>query len=265
MKHHHPGIMRRVMSFARAIIVYIFRTPFLKKIQKSHPHIYVGLAKRFSIHRFSGMPLTLLLLAILSNLLMLLDQYEDILNSKTFASIDNTLASFLYENRINGIAKFFYYFTQLGNEYVIFAAVLLMSGFLFYRHERYAIPGLLISVAGSALTVLIGKSIWKVHRPLQFAYYQMDSFSFPSGHSTAAVAFYGILFYLLIRETRKLRTKFILFISWLALSALIGFSRIYLCEHYLSDVVGGYMLGSIWLLASISYIAWKEDIIKRRK
>jgi len=127
------------------------------------------------------------------------------------------------------------------------------------------IPGLLMSVAGSAFTVYIGKNIFKINRPVEYSYYHIDSFSFPSGHSTAAVAFYGIVFYLLISNAKKLRVKFILLVTWLFLVLAIGFSRMYLCEHFLSDVIGGYLLGFLWLLLSISVILWEEDRQKRKK
>jgi membrane-associated phospholipid phosphatase len=125
--------------------------------------------------------------------------------------------------------------------------------------KSYRILGLLFAVLGSAMTVQIGKHIWKINRPVQYSYYHMDSYSFPSGHATAAVAFYGIVFYLLIRLAKRRLTKFVLLISGLAIILLIGFSRMYLCEHFLSDVVGGYLLGFLWLLLSISVILWKED------
>ena len=93
----------------------------------------------------------------------------------------------------------------------------------------------------------------------------MSSFSFPSGHATAAVAFYGVVFYLLIRNAKRLKSKFALLTTGFVFILIIGFSRMYLGEHYLSDVVGGYLLGFLWLLFSISILLWKEDQLKRLK
>jgi membrane-associated phospholipid phosphatase len=239
-------------------------TPYLKKVRKKSPRLYHFLVMRFSLHRFSGMPLTMLFIAVAGNLIMMLDVYEDILNTKEFINIDNTIAKFLFGMRTDVAANFFYIVTQLGNEYVILGGVLLMSLWLVIKKKSYTIIALIASVAGSAFTVQLGKHIFKIDRPIQFSYYHMDSFSFPSGHATAAVAFYGLVFFLLIRNAKKRILKFGLLISGLAVIITIGFSRMYLCEHFLSDVVGGYLLGFLWLLLSISILLWKEDRLKRR-
>jgi len=258
-------MVREVFSFFRKFIVFIFRTPYFKKLEKRYPAIYLFLAARFSIRKFSGMPLTLLLIAMVSNLLMLLDTYGDILNSKQFVTIDNTVAEMLYGFRTDFIARVFYILTQFGNQYVIMLGVMILSVFFIIKKKSYVILGLMVSVAGSSLTVQLGKHIFKVGRPHQYSYYQMDSYSFPSGHATAAVAFYGVVFYLLIKNAKRLKSKFYLLIAGLILILTIGFSRMYLCEHYLSDVVGGYLLGFWWLLLSISILLWKEDKLKRLK
>ncbi len=246
-------------------MVFIFTTPYLRRLGKKSPKVYFFLVSRFNVRKFSGMPLTLLCIAVSGNLLMMLDVYEDILNTKEFIDIDTNVAKFLYSIRTDLVAKFFFAFTQLGNEYFIFSAIILLSVFFIMKKKSYVIIGLLVSVAGSALTVQFGKRIFKIARPVQFSYYHMDSFSFPSGHSTAAVAFYGVVFYLLIQNTKKLKTKFVLLITGLLIIFMLGFSRMYLCEHFLSDVVGGYLLGLLWLLLSISILLWKEDRMKRIK
>jgi len=240
-------------------------TPFLMKIRRKFPGLYWFLARRFELRRFSGMPLTLLVLAVTSNFLMMLDVYEDILNTKEFVAVDDSVARFLYGIRIDLVARFFYLVTQLGNQYFILASIITVSIVFITRKKTYYVWGLLVSVAGSSLTVLLGKHIFKIGRPLQFAYYHMDSYSFPSGHSTAAIAFYGLMFYLLIRNAKKIKSKFALLATGFILILTIGFSRMYLCEHFLSDVVGGYLLGFLWLLLSISVILWEEDRMRRIK
>ncbi len=81
-------------------------------------------------------------------------------------------------------------------------------------------------------------------------------FSFPAGHVESYVAIFGFLLFLLIVLGRPswLRTFEIAF--FVALLALIGISRIYTGEHWFSDVIGGYLLGSIWLIATIRFYDW---------
>ncbi len=79
-----------------------------------------------------------------------------------------------------------------------------------------------------------------------------QSWSFPSGHAMGSLITYGFLAFLLLEHTRQpLRRRLIVLATALLVGA-IGFSCMYLGVHYLSDVVGGYLAGMVWLLASIA-------------
>lgn len=71
------------------------------------------------------------------------------------------------------------------------------------------------------------------------------SFSFPSSHASISFVLF-ILIYFYFENNFKNKKLFLSFGVFLIL--LIGFSRIYLNVHYLSDVLGGYLLGAIVLI-----------------
>ena len=50
-----------------------------------------------------------------------------------------------------------------------------------------------------------------------------------------------------------------------ALILLIGFSRVFLSVHYASDVAGGFLVGSIWLLAGIALNEWREERMQQQR
>ena len=73
------------------------------------------------------------------------------------------------------------------------------------------------------------------------------SYSFPSGHATMAVVFFGLLVYLFVNK--KYKVHGIVVASLLMI--LIGLSRIYLRVHWMTDVLGGFVLGGIILAVGI--------------
>jgi membrane protein DedA with SNARE-associated domain/membrane-associated phospholipid phosphatase len=71
-----------------------------------------------------------------------------------------------------------------------------------------------------------------------------DGWSFPSGHATTSVA-YVALAVILARSVRSRTARTALIVAGVAITALIGFSRVYLRAHFLSDVNAGWALGLV--------------------
>ncbi|MCH8103014.1 MAG: phosphatase PAP2 family protein [Chloroflexi bacterium] len=124
--------------------------------------------------------------------------------------------------------------------------------YLFIRgHTRQAI-GLAVAgaiVGGAAILADFTLGEWVGRdRPLASA----ESASFPSGHAFLAITFFGAMFYLAPRLCGP-GAKFVLSLR-LFLAAMIlgiGLSRIYLGAHWLSDVIGGFVIGGLVLYAAV--------------
>ncbi len=78
------------------------------------------------------------------------------------------------------------------------------------------------------------------------------SWSFPSGHAMNALVGYTMLAYLLRAHIASASTRLYLTLGTAILIAAIGFSRLYLGVHYLSDVTAGYLAGGAWVLACMA-------------
>ena len=92
--------------------------------------------------------------------------------------------------------------------------------------------------------------------------------SFPSGHTEHDVAYYGFLLYLSFTPpVREWRYRWVL-IPFQIIAAFdiltIGYSRVLEGEHWLLDVLGGYLSGSLWLLLCIVIYRYVTDLIAER-
>lgn len=97
-----------------------------------------------------------------------------------------------------------------------------------------------------ALNLLL-KSIVQRPRPEGFNLVMETGFSFPSGHSMVAMAFFGLLVWLVWRYHPKGALRNGCCIGFGLVIVLIGVSRVYLGVHYASDVVAGFCVALAWL------------------
>ena len=164
-------------------------------------------------------------------------------------TIDHTILDFFILHRIEWLSFVMMIITYAASYIVVITVTTLSTiSFLIHRHYARILP-FLITVGGSALTTFLLKNFFDRMRPME-AIYTENSFSFPSGHATAAMALYGFLLYTICKfDKHKLKTPFIFFLTLLIL--LVGLSRLYLGVHYFSDVLVGYLIGLMWLVLSI--------------
>ena len=103
------------------------------------------------------------------------------------------------------------------------------------------------------LNILL-KNILQRPRPIEYRLIDETGYSFPSGHSMVAMAFYGLLIYLIYRYEKNKFLKYILISLLSILIILIGISRIYLGVHYTSDVLAGFLISISYLIIYIKVI-----------
>jgi membrane-associated phospholipid phosphatase len=84
----------------------------------------------------------------------------------------------------------------------------------------------------------------------------LDSYSFPSGHVMFYVGFFGFIWFLVFTLLKHslVRTLLLTFLGSMIL--LVGISRIYLGQHWASDVLGAYLLGGLTLMVIIQFYRW---------
>ncbi len=220
-----------------------------------HKKLFQFIRKRLDRNNFFGLPLTLFSLALLYTFSLFIGVVKNIINADSIVSADTGIAQLLAVFRNVEVTKFFLFITELGKSQIILVFALAAIGVLWIYRKRIYIGPLLLSIVGSETFTFLGKIVFHRPRP-EAAVYAEKSFSFPSGHAAIAVAFYGFLAYMLIRNFGRWKTKVNIFFAGMLIILLIGFSRLYLGVHYFSDVWGGYLVGALWLIISISILEW---------
>lgn len=143
--------------------------------------------------------------------------------------------------------------------YVLTALVLL---FLFASGLKWETIAALCSVIGSTSLGLGIKVLIDRPRPsadLVNVISQLSDFSFPSGHVLFFTVFFGFLIFLAYTLLKHSWWRTLVLVILGLMVALIGLSRIYLGQHWASDVVAAYLLGSIWLTLTILVYRWGKS------
>lgn len=121
-----------------------------------------------------------------------------------------------------------------------------------------ATTALLTAVLSTAMAFLIKIAIRRP-RPtadLVHVFQTLNSYSFPSGHTIFYTAFFGFLLFLAFTMLKHTWQRAIPSIILGSLILLVGPSRMYLGEHWGSDVLAGYLLGSLFLILAIQFYHW---------
>ena len=139
--------------------------------------------------------------------------------------------------------------TSLASSQAIIIITLILIFLLNTNHQRIFV---IINTLISAGIIILSKNIFLRERPL-IGSEILSSYSFPSGHSLIATTYYGFLIYLLRRSKCKEECKVIGTTFLTTLIVLICLSRLILNVHYLTDVVGGVILGLVILLVLIYF------------
>lgn len=181
------------------------------------------------------------------------DDLDDI--SETDAFITKTIYS-LRTDVMNGPMVDI---TALGSISVItIVTIVSVVTFLALRDRKAALQ-LTITAIGAGIWSRVMKGLVGRERPPEEQ--QLVSvwgYSYPSGHSLAAAAFFLTLTYLVCRHIPSYRSRTILYVLCTILICMVGFSRVYLGVHYPSDTASGILFGSSWALLVASIFSYAE-------
>ncbi|MFN8154381.1 MAG: phosphatase PAP2 family protein [Bacteroidia bacterium] len=234
------------------------RHPRVLTFSRKYPRLYRFMLLRFDPHHFRGLPFTLLVLGVLLNTLVLSQLAEEIREISRLRKADLFLADFFYLHRSKGLGTFLYRFSKIGSSPIVLSLLGIFTMVAVWKKRFHAWIAISTALFCSTVTAYFGKVYYQMPRPGNLAWYDEFSYSFPSGHATVSVAYYGILFYILLHAVQRPVLRISVRLGAVLFILLIGFSRIYLCVHYLSDVMAGYAIGLLWFLFSAALLSWLD-------
>ncbi len=149
--------------------------------------------------------------------------------------------------------------TSLGSGTNLTLASGIAVGFLCLQRRFRAAGFLIVSLGSGLMLSYLLKNFFLRERPTVVPRLtHFDPGSFPSGHSMGAALVYLTLGGILSRQTRHLLSKAYFLSVALALSVLVGISRIYLGVHFPSDVLAGWVVGSLWSTICTQTARWLQ-------
>jgi len=186
----------------------------------------------------------------------------EVMGKSRLTRLDGSIA-----NRLNhaisgspGTVRFLQLISWLGRPVLLGVVVAVAGAFVWWRGRRRLALFLVVTVIGgglvdSAVKILVNRPRPVVDHPVATALGK----SFPSGHAMSSTVAYGALLLVLLPAlTRRWRWVAVAAVAVLVLA--IGCSRLLLGVHFLSDVIGGYLLGLAWLVASTAAFGiWRTE------
>jgi membrane-associated phospholipid phosphatase len=172
---------------------------------------------------------------------------------KWLNTFDQTFAVALHAHSSRRGFLVFESVTQLGSPVVLgivlFAAAISLGLF----RQWPLLAGLIVAVLGGLVLDSSLKHLFRRVGPrLDNPWIAEAGWSFPSGHAIASVVVYGFVAYTLLPVLQRPSQRVLVVAGFVTIAIAIGFSRIYIGAHYLSDVLAGYVVGVAWLTACVT-------------
>lgn len=223
----------------------------------THLHVKRPMLRPEALHRrrtFAVIASTWLVLATLTLVALSLAAH-----SSPYFGIDLQITRAFQSYRAEWLSLFMTAVSWPGFPPQVVILVVVIFVLLFLAFSRWKAVSFAFAAAGATMQLLIKVLVGRP-RPspalIHVADPTLGDTSFPAGHAVMALILFGFLWYLAYTAEKKSLWRTLTLIGLGALIILTGPSRIYQGEHWFSDVVAGYLLGSIWLIVTIYFYEW---------
>ena len=226
-----------------------------------------SLARRWPESEVAGVALLLGLLVVVALAVGFTEVLEDVLEGDGIAGIDQPVTRWLAAHRELWLTAALRAITLAGGSLFLAALAFPISVAASFRCRSWR-PMVLALVGGGVVPLVLFTAKALVGRkrpPLPLALIDADGYSFPSGHATGTAAITVISAWMLTRWLILWWTgRVMVWTTAIGSTFLIGFSRVYLGVHYVSDVLSGWMLGMAWAGTVMLVGTWWDNTRRAR-
>ncbi len=233
---HEADVKRRWQAVAEHPRMVALRRRFAPQLE--------FLLDRLSPHGYLGLHLTIGVLLLIGASWLFGGIAEDVVAGDPLTVIDKNVAEWFHERRTPGLTTTMQLVTDLASPTWVTGVAMVTALVLWWKRCWYRLLALVLVLPGGMVLDFLLKIAFHRHRPsFEDSLLIFSGYSFPSGHTMAATLLYGLLavFAVIALETWRWRVGAVL--GAFVMVLLVGFSRVYLGAHYLSDVLGAAAAG----------------------
>lgn len=222
-------------------------------MNKYFPGIYRHIAARFQPDSQFGLHLTVGVLLIWLAAWTFGEIASDVVASARITVIDADVANWFHAHAKSAWTPLMLVVTHWHALLGTLIMCLLLAAFFYREGAHYWLATLVLAMSGGMLLNLGLKFIFQRARPtFEDPLLTLASFSFPSGHTSGATLFYGVLMAYLIVVGRNWGVRALVAMAGVGMIALVALSRVYLGAHFLSDVLAAMSVSVGWLAICIT-------------
>jgi undecaprenyl-diphosphatase len=181
---------------------------------------------------------------------------SEVMGQEEITVLDLHIANWFNANHFEPMTSIMMVITTI---HMMPGVILMASAFGYYLWKRgqvYWIWALLLGVPGGMLLNVLLKYTFQRSRPVfEEPLVTLATYSFPSGHASAATLFYGLLASYVMIACKGWSVRLGTAAACTVMVLLVAFSRVYLGAHYLSDVLAGMAGSAAWLTICITAIS----------
>jgi membrane-associated phospholipid phosphatase len=166
---------------------------------------------------------------------------------------DSALSRWLAGRRSGDLNDITAVTSEVGGTLTITVLAVLAVAFAALVWRRWREPMLVaVAVAGEVgIFLVVTRLVDRKRPPVAHLDEAPPTSSFPSGHTAATVVLWGALAVLASERARSALVRGLFLTLAVVVPLLVASSRLYRGMHYMTDVLGGFLLGGVWLLATV--------------